>query len=351
MKEFDPEDGCILEGLNGRAYDACIPINVTVEITLRCNIRCTHCYNFDRGEPRPAADPELRFEEIVALLDDLRRAGTLFLSLTGGEALVHPRFWDIADAAAERNFALNVLSNGTLLTEGLCDRLAGYGNLWGAGISVYGARPETHDAITRVPGSFRRTMAGARRLRERGVRASLKFIVMKGNAAEVGEMIDAADKDGIPYTVDTTITGRYDGTLGSLATRTDHETLEALYRGPLRYLLARRKPDPTADEFKCNCARGNGAVNSAGDVFPCMGAPLRAGNIRERSFSEIWKNSPVFQWIRGLRVEDFKTCSPCGLKTWCRRNPGPPLTLHGDYTGVDPWVCKEAEVIRGILEE
>jgi len=153
-------DCAILQDLNARAYDRCIPLNVTLELTLRCNIRCTHCYNFDRDQPRPAPGGELTMEEIRALLDDLRRAGTLFLTLTGGEAMVHPRFWEIADEAASRGFAIQVLSNGTLLTEDACDRLASYANLWSIGLSVYGASAATHDGVTQVTGSFDRTMAG-----------------------------------------------------------------------------------------------------------------------------------------------------------------------------------------------
>ena len=42
----------VLDGLHARAYDACIPLHVSLELTLRCNIRCTHCYNFDRDQPR-----------------------------------------------------------------------------------------------------------------------------------------------------------------------------------------------------------------------------------------------------------------------------------------------------------
>ena len=49
----------VLDDLNGRAYERCIPLNVTLELTLRCNIRCTHCYNFDRDRPRPASGAEL----------------------------------------------------------------------------------------------------------------------------------------------------------------------------------------------------------------------------------------------------------------------------------------------------
>lgn len=339
----------LVEEIQEVAYARCIPLQVTLELTLSCNIRCTHCYNFDRGAPRAGGEPALSFDEIRRLLDDLRRAGTLYLSLTGGEAMVHPRFWDILDEAAARNFCVILLTNGTLLTERACDRLAACPVFGWASLSLYGARPETHDAVTRARGSFARTLAGARRLRDRGADVSLKFILLRSNSAEAGEMLARAETEGLTASIDTTITGRYDGTLGSLDTRVAPETLEALYGGPLRGLLEARKADPADDEFKCNCARGNAAVSAAGDVYPCIAAPLRAGNIRERPFPEIWRESPVFQWIRSLRRADFKTCDPCGLKAWCRRSPGAPLLLHGDYTGVDPWTCREAEIIRNVL--
>ncbi len=339
----------VLDDLNSRAYEHCIPLNVTLELTLRCNIRCTHCYNFDRDVPRPASGAELSMPEIRALMDDLRAAGTLFLSLTGGEAMLHPEFWTIADEAASRGFALSVLTNGTLLTESACDRLAAYPSLWAMSLSVYGARAETHDAVTQVAGSFDRTMAGARRLRDRGVRLGLKFIVMRANAAEAAGMIALADEGGFEYGVDPSITGRYDGTSGSLETRVDTSTLEELYKGPLNHLVGPMRPESMSDdEFKCNCARGNAAVSSTGEVYPCISTPLRAGSIRERRFSEIWEQSPVFRRIRGLKIADFRTCAPCELKSWCRRSPGPAYLLTGDYTGVDPWTCREAALLRDL---
>jgi radical SAM protein with 4Fe4S-binding SPASM domain len=344
-----PECG-ILGPLQERAYEACIPLGVSLEITLRCNIRCTHCYNFDRGVARSAPAPELGIEELRPLLDDLRRAGTLFLALTGGEALVHPRFWEILDEAAARAFAVQLLSNGTLLSEGVCDRLAAYPNFWGASLSLYGARPATHDAITRSRGSFERTWAGAERLRARGAAVSLKFILMKGNAEETAEVLQQAAARGFPCDVDATITGRYDGTRGSLAERVDLATLRELYAGPLRFQVGARRAVGSDDDFRCNCARGNAAVSASGDVYPCIAAPVPAGNIRERSFLEIWRESPVFRWIRGLRTQDFRTCAPCALKEWCRRSPGPAYVLHGDYTGVDPWTCGEAQILKELEE-
>jgi radical SAM protein with 4Fe4S-binding SPASM domain len=346
-------EGCgLLTELNERAHAACVPLNVTLELTLRCNLRCVHCYNFDRGAPREPGGPELAFEEVRTLLGELREAGTLFLSLTGGEAMAHPRFWEIADEAASRSFALSLLSNGTLLTAEACRRLASYPNLWQVSLSGYGARAETHDAITRSPGSFERTWEGARRLRDLGVRVEMKGIVLRGNAGEVAAFIDAAEAEGLEVSVDPTISGRYDGTQGSLSERVDAGTLAELYAGPLRSLLGPPRPDPVGEEdFRCNCARGNAAVSSSGDVYPCIAAPLRAGNLREGGFRAVWEGSPVFRRIRSLRLSDLKSCAPCGLKRWCRRSPGPAYLLTGDYAGIDPWTCSEASILRNLTNQ
>ncbi len=349
MKSPAPPECGVLAEVQGRAWRDCIPLHVSLELTLRCNLRCSHCYNFDRDAP-PPSPPDLGFEEILRLLDDLRSAGTLFLSLTGGEPMAHPRFWDILDEAAARRFAVTLLTNGTFLTEEACDRLARYGNLWQASLSLYGACPATHEGITRTEGSFRRTMDGARRLKARGIPSMVKFVVQKANAHEAAAMIRMAEDEDFPYLVDTSITVRYDGTPAAPEGRVDSAALEALYRGPLRPLLTKGNPDPSDDDFKCNCARGNAAVSASGDVWPCVAAPIRAGNVRERPFTEIWAESPVFRRIRGLRLADFEACAPCPLKAWCNRNPGMPYLLNGDYTGADPWTCREAEIIRGILE-
>src|SRR5713101_832116 len=93
-----------LDQLRRRAYERCIPLNVTLEITLRCNLRCVHCYNFDRDLPYlplKKREEELSDVEILRILDQVRDEGCLYLALTGGEALLHPRLDDFVRHAAQ----------------------------------------------------------------------------------------------------------------------------------------------------------------------------------------------------------------------------------------------------------
>lgn len=331
----------LIDALVDKAQAKLVPLNAAIELTLRCNLRCVHCYNFDRDEPPPAS--ELTKQEVLRVLDDLRRLGCFQVAFTGGEPLTRPDFFDLLDRTRDLGLAVSVLSNGTLLTDAVVDRLAAYDNVVDVALSVYGASARTHDALTRSRGSFARTVRGAERLRDARIPVALKLIVMKANVPEVPAMIALATSRGLLYNVDTYIRPRHDGDGSSLAARPDPADLLPLYRGPLRDVLPDRAPrDLRPEEFTCNCAKGTCAIFADGGVGPCISVPWIAGNIRERPFEEIWYHSAVFQRIRGLTMHDFKACAPCELKSYCNRSPGPAYIATGDYTAADPWICEDA---------
>jgi radical SAM protein with 4Fe4S-binding SPASM domain len=344
----------VVTALQDWAHQHCSPLNATIELTQRCNIRCRHCYNFDRDEAKDACDerPELSTAEVKDAISALHRAGCLFLSFTGGEALLHPELFTFMKHAAGLNMAVQLLTNGLLLRPGMASELASYPNLLGVSVSLYGATAAVHDDITQVGGSFARTWAGAQLMRDKGVAVRLKYIVMRRNAHETAQMMADAEARGFPFSLDLTVTARHDGTRGSLETRIDEGQLEALYRGPLRPLVRLGPRPPVASEqFSCNCARGNCAITARGDVLPCISVPLVAGNIRQQPFEEIWASSPVFQQIRGLRLEDYPSCGPCGHKAYCTRERGAAMTYSGSYTGTDPLVCARASLVHRLADE
>ena len=82
-----------------------------------------------------------------------------------------------------------------------------------------------------------------------------------------------------------------------------------------------------------------------------ISVPWVAGNIREQPFDEIWKTSPVFQRIRGLKIRDYAKCSPCGHKEYCRRDRSSAYTTTGDYTGANPFTCATAELVHRLADE
>lgn len=84
-------------------------------LTTKCNRSCPYC--FAKSEMDGSAGELMSWENIVYLADFLTRSGERKVSLLGGEPTLHPDFIDIVCYLVERNFEVNVFTNG-LLPEG-----------------------------------------------------------------------------------------------------------------------------------------------------------------------------------------------------------------------------------------
>lgn len=335
------------------AFQRCIPLNVTFEITLRCNLLCRHCYNFDREQPYApgrSLNQELSVTEVLRILGELHEEGCLLLAFTGGEALLHPHLDEFVRHAATLGMAVRLKSNGTGLTVGRVARLKTAG-VTAVDVSLYGATADVHDAFVRQPGAHARTIAGMRNAREAGLQVQCSIIVTRTNADQLGDMLRLAESLDVNRQINAQLSVRHDGSRSSLDDAAQRDALEQLYRGPLRSFAVAREH---SDSVQCACARSNCGITAFGDVYPCIGAPLSGGNLREQSFREIWRDSPTFNWIRGLRLSDFAACRDCTRRAYCRRTSGFMYSNTGDYTGPrrfgDEFACIEADVVGGIAE-
>ncbi len=347
--------GVLFDRWKRRALDECVPLNVTIELTLRCNLRCVHCYNFDRDEPYlPSRSPkeELSDEEILRILDEVRAEGCLYLALSGGESLSHPSLDVFVAHAARAGMMVTIKSNGTMLDAARAERLRDMGAA-AVEISLYGATAGTHDAFVKMPGAFERTVRGVTAAATAGLRPKLSFVLVEANAAEVPAMMRLAEQLGVPYGIDPQITARYDGTRDPLRLPLERASLAQLYRGPLQHLVPPAIENPTS--VQCACARSVCGISAFGEVYPCIGAPVPSGNLRQRSFHQIWVDSPTLNWIRQLELRDFTACQKCDHLAHCRRSSGVIFANTGDYTGPprfgDDWTCMEAEVLHQLHDE
>jgi MoaA/NifB/PqqE/SkfB family radical SAM enzyme len=131
------------------------PLFATLAVTYRCNYRCEFCDLPDRAR----GDPPL--EKLVERVDLLARGGALALGITGGEPLLHPQLFELLKEARRRFAIVHLNTNGSRLAHDRIVPLLAAG-LHSVNVSLDGARPQTHDAIRRVPGSFeqiRRTVS------------------------------------------------------------------------------------------------------------------------------------------------------------------------------------------------
>ena len=226
---------------------------------------------------------------------------------------------------------IRLKTNAVMIRAAKAKRIAGLG-VDKVQISLYSHDAATHDGITKLPGSFKRTMEGARFLRDAGVKISFANVLMTGNADHYKQVQALADDMGVEYTVDATITPMMDGDRSILSLNVDEQRLSGVLRDTSllgdqadRMLAPPGGPTPFEEAYKTlPCSAGHTAcyVSPYGDVFPCVQFPYKVGNVREQAFIDIWKHSPQLNDVRAIRVSDLEGCSSCVHGSSCTRCPG-----------------------------
>src|SRR5450631_3976899 len=214
--------GLVLE-MAAKALKLNIPLSVQLDLTYRCNERCVHCYldHDDHGEMSTA--------EIKDLLDQMADAGVFYLTISGGEITMRRDFFEILEHARLRTFCIKLKTNGVLIRKKEAERLRELG-VESVQISIYSHRAEVHDAITKMPGSFRQSIAAVRLLREQGLLVTLANVLMNQNAADYMSVKTLAAELDAKYFMDPTITPMMDGDRSILQLNVDQAALREVFR-------------------------------------------------------------------------------------------------------------------------
>jgi len=294
--------------LVGAASRTHTPFGVLYEVTHRCNLGCEHCYLTEGpvGRPRPVRQ-ELSLEEIGPVLDQLAEAGCLFLTFSGGEVFMRRDFLQIVAHARSRGFSVTVFTTGTLLTPERAAELADLHPL-SVEVSIYSARPEIHDRVTRIPGSHARSLRALRLLKEHGVIILIKSPLMNLNSGEYHGIVGLAEELGAGYAFDPLLVPCRDGNPGPVNLSLDREQMRAFFSDPVlaKEFFQPVKCLPQKGEEICATGRRTCLISPYGDLFPCGVHPIPAGNLREKSFHEIWTGSPLLKDLRTKTVEDLR---------------------------------------------
>ena len=337
----------LLAEMNQKALGLGIPISVQLDITYRCNERCVHCYldHDDHGEMTTA--------EIEDVLNQLSDAGVFFLTLSGGEVLMRRDFFEIVEHARRLLFNGKVKTNGVMIRGREAGRIRELG-VEQVQISVYSHRPEVHDAITKLPGSLKRTIASIRFLQSQGLKVVIANVLMTSNLSDHRGVMALAKELGVSYTLDPTITPKMDGDRSVLALRIPGSELTQVFHsrevvGDVEEFCAPPPPpgEDIMDGFPCSAGHTACYISPYGDVFPCVQFPLPSGNLRQQKFLDIWNNSSQLKEVRSIRARDLPTCSSCSHVGTCTRCPGLAY-MEGNMRGPSSADCEKSFQRTGI---
>lgn len=337
----------LMTEMNSKALRLGVPISAHLDVTYRCNERCDHCYldHDDHGE--------MTTVEIKALLDQLAAAGVFFLVISGGEPLLRRDCFEIIEHGRSLLFNVKLKTNAVMIREKEAQRLQALG-VEQVQISVYSHRPEIHDAITRLPGSLKRTLAAIRFMKSQGLKVTIANVLMRQNVFDSEGVQALAAELGVRYTLDPTITPRMDGDTSILRMRIPPDELRKVFRneklvGNVEEFCTVPPPveEDVMDGFPCSAGHTACYISPYGDVYPCVQFPLPSGNVRRQAFIDIWRDSPQLKEVRSIHARDLPVCSSCGHVGSCTRCPGLAY-MEGNMRGPSTADCEKSFVRTGI---
>jgi radical SAM protein with 4Fe4S-binding SPASM domain len=314
-------------------------------ITRHCNLACEHCYI----DATAAAFEELRLEEGIKLIDELADLKVPMLILTGGEPLLSRNFYAYAFHAKEIGLRTVISTNGTLITPEVA-RLLKEAGIRYVGVSLDSCRPMVHDKFRGVEGAYERAIDGLKNARDAGLKTGLRVTLTKDNClyhlVPVGRGADISDRDVTAEERRSVIKF-----LAEAAIELGGEEIEILSTdSPMdgAYLLEMLKDDPEKRERVrklllnaggCTAGIKVANINHRGDVLPCHFMPeVVVGNIRERSFRDIWIENPVPELLalRDIRSHLKGACGECEYLEVCGGCRQKARYYCGDVCGEDP---------------
>jgi len=302
------------------------PSLVSWNLTKSCNLRCPHCY-MSAGKK---AEDELTTHECLGLIDEMKALGTEMVILTGGEPLLRKDIFDLATKSAEQGFWVVMGTNGVLINDRVAQKMVDCG-IQGVGISIDSVDPEKHDSFRGGPNSWKHSVRALEICRDHGLQVLVQSTVMASNYEEVPKLLDFARDMGAwsfnLYFLVQTGRGQLMNDLSAMQTEmmlgklvdVQEDYRPMLVRSkcaPHFKRLAYEKGEGGLESGGCMAGTQYCRITPNGDVTPCPYMELSAGNVRDSSFTEIWKESPLFLGLRDLERLQGR-CGACEFNELC----------------------------------
>ena len=317
----------------------------------RCNLTCEHCYSISADKDFPG---ELSTEEVYGVMDDLKQFGVPVLILSGGEPLLRPDIYDIAERAKEMGFYVGLSTNGTLIDHANIGRIAAVGFDY-VGISLDGIK-DTHDKFRRMVGAYDRSLNAVRLCRDAGIKIGVRFTLTQHNQHDLPGLLELTERESVDkfylshlnYAGRGNVNRRHDAVF-----ETTRRVMDLLFDTCWRYVehgmdkefvtgnndadgvyllyWVRRHFPALETHMRAKLAQwgGNSSgvnvanIDNLGNVHPdTFWWHYSVGNVRARPFSAIWcdTSEPLMAGLKARPRKIKGRCGECGYFDICGGN-------------------------------
>lgn len=334
--------------LNERLFRERTPLSGGIELTSTCNFQCIHCYE---AMERDGNGKVMSTKRLIEIIDELIQMGVVSVFLTGGESMLRQDFDDIYSYLRKRGVLVEILSNGSTITEEKCQMFKKYMPRL-IDISLYGATEETYRHVTGRTGAFQNVLEGIERLKKYGIPFQLKTVLLSVNQHELGGMRKIAQQYNVPFKFFTSIRPCNDGNTAPVSYMLSEQEIldlesqdfamlqyykEKKETKVLRELSERQKENCT---YLCRIAKNSFFISYDGILNGCVRSRRHGFDLKKGTFSDGWQYL-LHTFVDPTKKEPF-SCSQCQIMNYCDFCPGEFEIETGDPTVAPKAICNLA---------
>jgi radical SAM protein with 4Fe4S-binding SPASM domain len=347
-----------------KASERFIPLVMSWNVTRECNMKCSYCY-INATEKK--LDNELTTQEAKKLMDQIFQVSRPLLILSGGEPLLRPDIFELISYGSKKGLKMGLGSNGSLIDDDVARKLKEAG-IATVSISLDSNSPAQHDEFRGVAGAWEKAVQACKALRKNNVLVQVNTTLTQQNYNQIDDIMSLAESIGVenfhlfflvPTGRGTKLTDispeKYEEMITKTFAKTANHKLNVRPSCAPQFMRIAKDMGLDMRQWIRGCIAGlyYCRIYPNGDVTPCPYLPIKLGNIREKSFKEIWFGSKVLKSLRDPNLLKGK-CGACEYRSLCggcrARAYGlsndfidycgdlhEPAELKSDYLTEDPW--------------
>jgi len=347
-----------------------IPLSGTFELSPICNFNCRMCYVRKTAEDVRKHDrPVMQMDQWLDIAKRARKAGMLYLLLTGGEPLLWPDFWMLYEELSKMGFLISINTNGSLIDE---EAIARFKKMppTRINITLYGAGDASYEALCRTKDAFAKVDKAITDLQKAGITVKLNGSLTPENVGDLEACTAYAQEKGLIYQTNTYMfppVRRDEQLVGQNERFTPKEAAyysmrsyrlqygEELYQAYLENIRKGYVPPPGLDEScvdprdgKTRCRAGKAAfwITWDGWMTPCGMMTEPKIDVTEKTFDDAWVK--LTEVSRELNVSG--TCNSCQNRNLCHSCAAMAAAETGNTAGIPKYLCEMVSEMKKLAD-
>ena len=331
-----------------KARERGVPMHAHFELTPLCNLDCKMCYVHLDGA-KFAGRKLLPVEVWKELADQAHRAGTLYISLTGGECLTYPDFDELYLHIWKKGIRINVLSNGVLMDEARVEFFRRYPPRE-IQITLYGSSDDAYEKVTGKR-AFAAVKHNLELLRDADLPVKMAITPNRFMDGDVLPLLELAEALNIPYNINAQLIPPREETGREAEHLPLEQHIELLkIRNRLKnWELTPIDPAELPDEnregtlqcgMRCGAGKSSCGICYDGRLCPCLSLSEVSVDALSLGFSEAWRQINAVASTYPVPAE----CTGCVYAVRCltcaAMHKNAPQPGHRD-----PRICERAKAM------